>query len=236
MNKREIRIGGRNVILYGETGADSWIIQPVDQHDMEGLDNEVSRVGELAEGSDFFLAAFRVNDWNQDLAPWPAPPVFGEEGFGGGAAGTLSYIREELLAGLAAEDPGLAGKPAGQLNKKLYLGGYSLAGFFALWAVYQTDLFCGAAAASPSVWYPDWTEYAQKHPCQAKSVYLSLGDREEKAGPPVMRRVGDAIRKQHELLTEQGTPSVLEWNKGNHFKEPDVRTARGIAWLLRQNR
>jgi len=65
-------------------------------------------------------------------------------------------------------------------------------------------------------------------------VYLSLGDKEEKTRNPVMRTVGDNIRRQHELL--QADPScekcILEMNQGNHFKEPDIRTAKGFAWLL----
>ena len=27
-------------------------------------------------------------------------------------------------------------------------------------------------------------------------------------------------------------PCVLEWNEGNHFKEPELWTAKGFAWLL----
>jgi predicted alpha/beta superfamily hydrolase len=114
------------------------------------------------------------------------------------------------------------------------IGGYSLAGFFALWAAYQTDMFMGAVAASPSVWFPGWIEYAQSHQVKAGSVYLSLGDKEEKTRNPVMRTVGDNIRRQYELL--QADPGcsdcILEMNQGNHFKEPDIRTAKGFAWLL----
>ena len=62
---------------------------------------------------------------------------------------------------------------------KIILGGYSLAGLFALWASTQTNLFYGIAAASPSVWFPGWMEFEQQHPVQAQHIYLSLGDREE---------------------------------------------------------
>ncbi len=66
------------------------------------------------------------------------------------------------------------------------LGGYSLAGFFALWSSYQTELFDGIAAVSPSVWYPQWMEYAKDNKPLATSVYLSLGDKEEKTKNPTM--------------------------------------------------
>ena len=75
-------------------------------------------------------------------------------------------------------------------------------------------------------------------PIKAEKVYLSLGDKEEKTRNPVMRTVGDNIRKQYELL--QADPvcgkCTLEMNPGNHFKEPDIRTAKGFAWLLNEQK
>ena len=68
----------------------------------------------------------------------------------------------------------------------------------------------------------------------SSSVYLSLGDKEEKARNPVMAQVGDCIRKQYELLVGQGVNTILEWNKGNHFQHTGERTAKGFAWLLNQ--
>ena len=52
-----------------------------------------------------------------------------------------------------------------------------------------------------------------------------------------MKTVGDNIRKQHELLqADPGcTSCVLEMNKGNHFKDPDLRTAKGFAWLFKES-
>ena len=44
--------------------------------------------------------------------------------------------------------------------------------------------------------------------------------------------VGENIRRAYDCLAGQGVDSVLEWNKGNHFKEPDIRTAKAFAWLI----
>ena len=151
----------------------------------------------------FSLVAIMINDWNQELTPWAAPPVFGKVPFGSGAEKTLEFITSQLLT-----------KAQGH-NTHLILGGYSLAGLFALWAGYQTDKFKGITAASPSVWYPQWIDYASENKPLAQSVYLSLGDKEEKAKNPVMSQVGNAIRKQHDLLMEQDVNTILEWNAGN---------------------
>ena len=95
-------------------------------------------------------------------------------------------------------------------NVKITLGGYSLAGLFALWASTQTDLFYGTAAASPSVWFPDWMKFEQRHPIQAQHVYLSLGDKEERTKNTIMAAVGDNIRTLHSRLTERGADCTLE--------------------------
>ena len=36
-----------------------------------------------------------------------------------------------------------------------------------------------------------------------------------------------------EKLAEEGINNILEWNKGNHFMDPDRRTAKGFAWILK---
>ena len=246
-NKETKAIAGRECYIYDCGSSDVILIQPVDDHDLEVLDSEVAEICRLIEGKGFTLAAFKVNDWNDDLSPWEAPPVFGDHGFGGGAEETLKYVTHELIPSLiggknveptsdgdiASTSDGKADPHSGNTTK-LYIGGYSLAAFFVLWATYQTDIFSGVAAASPSVWFPGWIEYAEKNPIQTKRVYLSLGDKEEKTRNQVMRTVGDNLRKQYELLKDDPgcCDCTLEMNPGNHFKEPDIRTAKGFAWLL----
>ena len=90
----------------------------------------------------------------------------------------------------------------------------------------------GVAAASPSVWFPGFADYMEEHAIKCRRVYLSLGDREEKVRNPVMAAVGENIRGAYDCLAGQGVECVLEWNKGNHFKEPDIRTAKAFAWLI----
>ncbi len=262
-------IGGRDCLIYDCGSPDVLLIQPVDDHDIEVLDSEVSSICELMNNG-FTLAAFRVNDWNTDLSPWDAAPVFGDAAFGSGAADSLKYILESLIPELTGygtsagtevdthaktqvetQTDAQAGSQADTQNDKqgnrkekagaeteekvkIYLGGYSLAGFFSLWTAYQTDRFAGIAAVSPSVWFSGWMVFAREHSIMAPRVYLSLGDKEERTRNPVMRTVGDNIRAQLELLESDAgcNACTLEMNQGNHFREPDLRTAKGFAWLL----
>ena len=82
------------------------------------------------------------------------------------------------------------------------------------------------------MWFPGFPDYLKAHPVRAERVYLSLGDKEERTRHPVMRTVGDAIRESENIFIQQGIQTELEWNPGNHFKEPDLRMAKGFAWLL----
>ncbi len=204
---------------FGKPDSDIVLIQPVDDHDLVGIENEFTTIVNSCD-QNFRLIAVRINDWNKDLSPWEAPAVFGKESFGSGASETLG----ELL------------QLCGDKSRTYYIGGYSLAGLFALWAAYQTDVFKGVAAASPSMWFPGFAEYMKKNEIKTDTVYLSLGDREEKARNHVMATVGDRIREAHVLLKERGVNCILEWNEGNHFKDADLRTAKAFAWVIKNRR
>ena len=224
MKREQITISGRTCFLYYNTEATHLLIQPVDEHDLEVLDQEVDIIRNQTK-TPFSLVALLIEDWNQELTPWAAPAVFGRIPFGDGANDTLFFIIEQLLPSLTADK-------IYDTRMRLLLGGYSLAGLFALWSAYQTDMFDGINAASPSVWFPQWIDYATQMSPLSKSIYLSLGDKEEKAKNPVMAQVSNAIRKQHELLIEQEVYTILEWNAGNHFVDSEKRMAKGFAWLI----
>ena len=153
--------------------------------------------------------------WNDDLSPWKAPAVYGKEKFGGNAK-----IMMERIIPLCQEP-----------DKKYYLGGYSLAGLFSLWAGYQVR-FAGVAAASPSMWFPGFMNFMQKSKPLTDNIYLSLGDKEEKTRNKVMATVGDCIRKGFWFLKEDGVHCTLEWNQGNHFHEAEIRMAKAFAWVI----
>ena len=213
---KQIEIAERQVWVHQTTERPEWIIiQPVDEHDLQGLDEEVTWLGNHSSTT-FTLVAFRIRNWNVELSPWKAPAVFGREDFGEGASNTLCYVLDELVTRFK--------------GNRYCLGGYSLAGLFALWSGYQTDVFSSIVGASPSVWFPKWIEYADRHQMKANMVYLSLGDKETKARNPIMARVGECIERMHKLLDCE---KMVEWNEGNHFKDNAIRTAKGLAWAIR---
>ncbi len=203
------------IIQFENPRASTIFIQPIDRQEAAGMEREIEQIKNEGAG-DFGLLAVIVDSWNQDLSPWPAPAVFGKEDFGQGAKDTLDFILDFCL----------------DKSKKYYLGGYSLAGLFSLWAAFQTDSFSGIAAASPSAWFPSFTDYAKNHPCRCGNFYLSLGDREAKTKNPLMATVAACLEEIRAGLEEQGKETFFEWNPGNHFKDPDLRMARAFAYFL----
>ena len=203
---------------FGNPDSGIILIQPVDDHDLAGIENEFTAITRDCDVS-FRLIAVRIDDWNNELSPWEAPAVFGKENFGSGASKTLGELLKLCI----------------DKSRTYYIGGYSLAGLFSLWAAYQTDVFQGVAAASPSLWFPGFSDYMKRNEIKADAVYLSLGDKEENVRNPVMATVGDRIREAYVLLKGRGVSCTLEWNEGNHFKDADFRMAKAFACVMNGN-
>ena len=217
-----------NISYFGNKESKTVLVQMVDEHDLSIIENEVEKIRELSHRDDFLLVAVKVDEWNKDLSPWRAPAVFGEYDFGDGAKYALEFLQNYVISPLAKKDEESGNKT------KFYIGGYSLAGLFALWAAYETNVFSGVAAASPSVWFDGFCDFAKANDIKAGRVYLSLGDKEEKTKNQTMSKVGDAIRTLYSHLSKK-VRCRLEWNEGGHFKDADVRTAKAFAWLLDSN-
>ena len=225
MTAKQVQIGDRPCRIYGEAHTEYLLLQMTGEHELQSMDNEVAAIAQSSRN--FLLATVPVKNWNDELSPWKSPAVWGKECFGGKAAGTLRFLTGQVI-------PTLKQQFALPGNVRIILGGYSLAGLFALWASTQTALFSSVAAASPSVWFPGWMEFEQQNPIQAQCIYLSLGDREERTRNATMAAVGDNIRALHRELAGRGKNCTLEWNNGGHFKDTDLRTAKAFRWAMEE--
>ena len=176
----------------------------------------------------YSLLAITVTEWNVDLSPWKSPAVFkGEPDFGCGADKYIDELVKDIVPSAYAEN-GI--KPGA-----LYIAGYSMAGLFALYSLYKTDAFAGCASCSGSLWFPGFSEFASSHEfaTATSKIYLSLGDREAKTRNPVMAKVEDNTKALAKLYSAKGYNVLFEMNQGGHFNDPALRTAKGIAYLLR---
>ena len=175
----------------------------------------------------FTLVAIGGLDWNCELSPWACDgTVRDAEPFGGQAAGFLDELLNQIIPQVESSLP--------QPPTWRGIAGYSLAGLFSLWALWQTNAFDRAASASGSLWFPGFIDYAHGYAMAVTrdAVYLSLGKKEAKTPNRMMRHVLDDTRAMEKLLGERGIPTTLELNPGNHFAQTDLRMARGIHWIL----
>ena len=175
----------------------------------------------------FNLATISNLDWNHDMAPWDNPAAFKKgEPFTGGADDYLRLLVEEIIPRAEKE---LAGPPAWR-----GIAGYSLAGLFALYAIYQTDVFARVGSMSGSLWFPGFKEYIFTHEPKRRPdcIYFSLGDKESKTRNPVLKTVQENTEEIRAFYQSKGIDTEFQMNPGNHFVQGIERTAAGIQWLL----
>ena len=175
----------------------------------------------------YSMLAVTGSEWNKDLSPWGADAVFkGDPDFTGGADDYLKRLTEEIIPETIKEH--------GLRPSVTYIAGYSMAGLFALYSLYKTGMFDGAASCSGSLWFPGFKEYVFENDLIASpsKIYMSLGDREAKTKNKVMATVEDNTKAIYERYRSSGTDVLFEMNQGGHFTDPALRTAKGIAFLI----
>ncbi len=194
------------------------------------LKEEVAPIWEKLAGYNVVLAGCDCQNWNDELSPWPAESVTsGGPEFGGQGLELGRWL-------LTRFEPDISRiynhfwMPATR-----FIAGYSLAGLFALWQAHSSHAYSAAASCSGSLWYPKWFDFLQHHqPPAGMNVYLSLGDREDAAGPAILRQVGPATQKTYAFYAsrKKGGHCIYLKEKGNHFNQTQQRLANGVKWML----
>lgn len=174
----------------------------------------------------FTLAAISNLNWNRDLSPWETPEIRNNRYSFGGADEYISQLTGEIIPEILSKLP--------EKPEFTAIAGYSLAGLFALYAAYKTDVFSRVASVSGSLWFPGLIEFAQSNDF-AKTpdcIYLSLGDAEAKTRDKNLA----PVQKNTELLAgfykSRGIETIFELNCGNHFTDTIGRTAKGIKKII----
>lgn len=199
-------------------------------YDGDGLDvlSECQRIG----CPPFTLVAIKPACWNDDLTPWECPGLFADDApFAGHAQDQLRLLEEEIIPQVERE--------CGKLDSPCIcrtVAGYSLAGLFATWTAFNSSIFSRIASASGSLWYPDFARFVTEAPLTRPidCAYFSLGSKEAKTPSRLLRNVATGTHEVVAAFRSKGVPTQFESNPGNHFKEPALRMARGIAWAISQ--
>lgn len=193
--------------------------------EMKDSTEYIEKVLELCSDVKCNYIIYEVCDWNTEFSPWEF--ILNKKmQFSGGGRKTLDWLINDCAAYCEKEIC---------LTGKRFICGYSLAGLFSLWAFYESQFFSGVMSCSGSLWFDGWISYAEGHTAPPdSSVYLSLGDREEKARNSVMATVGKCTRREYEIICSDKNVSrhIFEMNEGGHFNEPEKRIAKAIKWSI----
>ena len=222
--EERFQAGGKEISLYLSDKRDCPLIV---LNTFEGGGAQVLEEARKLGGGDFSLLSVGGLDWNRDMSPWECAPVMAQdEGYAGGADSYLSLLLEEILPeGLKRlpESPSWTG-----------IAGYSLAGLFALYALYRTDTFARAASMSGSLWFPGFGDFVRSHDMKRapEKLYLSLGDKEAKTRNPYLKTVQENTEAAVQLYRDRGLDVTWELTPGNHFRDAELRSAKGILGIL----
>lgn len=230
----KITIKGKVCYITGATDSyEKLFIWPMGEHEKEGVGQLFATLFPVLMKEKCILAACRIEDWNRELSPWKASAVFkGKEAFSGEGEKTLNWLLESCIPHFQNASSCSYGSELSVL-----IGGYSLAGLFALWAFHETGRFHGVASCSGSLWYPGFLTYAKEKTGAFEKkrgvVFLSLGEKENKTANPVMSTVKARTEELYKIYESMPKLTArFEMNPGNHFTNPRERLVKGFKWLI----
>lgn len=224
MNKEKFNMYNKVITLYKSTDKNvPLIVFNTFEGDGEGVYKELQNMG----CSFINLLVVGNIDWNHDMSPWYMPSICSKEkSFSGGTDEYLRLLIDEILPKakeLIEGEPEFTG-----------IAGYSLAGLFAVYTMYKTDVFDRVACMSGSLWFSDFIEYCKRNEYKRlpDKIYFSLGDKEANTRNPVLKTVQDKTIELSEYFKNLGSEVIFELNPGNHFTDTVLRSAKGIKAIL----
>lgn len=224
LNKEKFNICNKEITLYKSTDINApLIVFNTFEGDGEGVYQALQNMG----CTSLNLLVIGNIDWNHDMSPWYMPSIYSKEkSFSGGADEYLKLLIDKILP--RAKEL-MDGEP-----KFTGIAGYSLAGLFAVYAMYKTDVFDRVACMSGSLWFHDFIEYCKRNEYKRlpDKICFSLGDKEANTRNPVLKTVEYNTRELSEYFKNLGSGVIFELNKGNHFTDTVLRSAKGIKAIL----
>jgi len=220
-------IENKEITIFGNEEKNSpLIILNTVMGEGEKVYNECLKLG----AENFILCCIGNLNWDDDMTPWQAPAISeNDTPCSGKADEYLKILTEKIIPAI---------KEKFQYEPKyLAIAGYSLAGLFAIYSLYKTDIFKYAASASGSFWYPNFVDFIKNNKTKIKpnGLYFSLGDTEKNSKIKILQSVQNNTEQIYEYFKQQNINTIFELNKGNHFTQTTSRMAKGITWLLQNN-
>jgi predicted alpha/beta superfamily hydrolase len=198
-------------------------------HDDESL---IDKIIPKIEGEKPSIICISGNDWNRDFSPSIASiKLFGKTtNFTGNASQYLLFFKNNIIPHCLEEL-----KIVNLNNYKLCIAGYSLAGLFSIFSVFNSNIFTYCLSCSSSLWFPDFVDNVKSKTVskKLKNVYFSLGNAEEKSKNQYISSVLIKTKECIDVLKSQGIKCFFEENDGGHFKDVDLRILKAINYIVK---
>lgn len=168
-------------------------------------------------------------NWDTDMCPFNAPQI--NKWSGPFKAGADAYLEE-----LTGEIIPFVLQKTNTEPSEIIISGYSLAGLFAIYSLYKTDLFSRVVSCSGSLWMPKAKEFFLQHELlrTPDAVYLSIGETESATKNQFLSKGQINTEAVIECLKGRGIHTKYVINPGNHTFEVCKRLVKGLAWILEQ--
>lgn len=180
---------------------------------------------------DYILVSISNLDWNNEMTPWYSEKINEKgENFLGKADEYIQIMLNKII-------PKVKNYIEKDLKLKIkyyIIAGYSLAGLFAIYSSYKTNIFSKIISASGSLWYPKFLDFVKENKISSNvnKIYFSLGNKESKVRNKVLQTVEENTKEIEKIYKSQKIKTIYEENEGNHFKDASLRIAKGIKWIL----
>lgn len=178
----------------------------------------------LSEQYGVSIVVIEEVNWNDDLTPWPAVGVFKKaKPFGGKSASFLEKLTKEIIPKTE--------KALGIPDAERTLLGVSLSGLFAVWSVFNTDVFTNIISLSGSLWFDGFTDWMKEQVAsrQLKKICMLLGEKEKNAKEKRMASVeGQTMTAAEILKTGSQATVTFELVEGTHFSPIMPRLERAF--------
>ena len=230
--KRIIKIDNKIVTIYYDENIKNTTMPVVI---FNSYDEDGQAIWDLSKkeiGKKYILVTISNIKWNEELSPWFANKVFDtEDDFSGKADEYIDELVYKII-------PQIISFIMFNLNiepEYFVLGGYSLAGLFAIYSLYKTMAFKRVFSASGSMWYPNFLEFVREKEIRNKvqKAYFSLGNKEAKTRNETMSKVEENTKEIVDIFKEKNIDVVYEENEGNHFQDITERIVKAIKWTIK---
>lgn len=222
--KKKSEIQGKKITLYLSNNKRSPLII---LNNYSGDGSSVCKELEKMDIEEFHLASIGNLNWDHDMTPWYCDPLSqGDTPCTGGADEYLKLLIEKIVPDICKDN--------GIVPSYIGIVGYSLAGLFAIYAMYHTNMFKRVASMSGSLWFPGFVDYIKVSKIERipDKMYLSLGNKEATTKNQILKTVQTNTEVIYDFYQEKGVNVEFEQNEGNHFKDAALRSAKGIAAIL----